>query len=78
MKCPYCGAEMELGYIQCRDGVIWDTKIRKVAAWAAWPFVGKGSIHLGADGAGPFSGTSVAAYNCNGCKKIIIDYSQES
>lgn len=21
MKCPYCDKEMELGYIQCRDGV---------------------------------------------------------
>lgn len=26
MKCPYCGEEMQLGCIQCRDGVYWSEK----------------------------------------------------
>lgn len=70
MKCPYCGEEMELGYIQCRDGVTWDTKKRMVAVL---PSFRSHSIVLGSGG-GPFSGASVSAYNCEKCKKIVIDY----
>ena len=32
MKCPYCGEEMQLGCIQCRDGVYWSEKERVIAA----------------------------------------------
>ena len=35
MKCPYCGKEMTLGYIQNREGVYWTEKKRKVAALLA-------------------------------------------
>ena len=31
MSCPYCGKEMTLGYIQCRDGVQWTLKKQFVA-----------------------------------------------
>ena len=70
MKCPYCDEEMKLGYIQCRDGVIWDKKKRIVAAL---PSFRSESFFLGS-GAGPLSGSSVLAYNCEKCKKIVIDY----
>lgn len=70
MKCPYCNEEMELGYIQCRDGVIWDTQNRLVAAL---PSVRSNSIAL-CSGQGIFSGASVLAYNCKKCKKIVINY----
>lgn len=70
MKCPYCGAEMALGYIQCRDGVVWDTKKRLVAALAS---LRSTSIVL-ASGGGAFSGASALAYNCESCKKVIVDY----
>ena len=70
MKCPYCNGEMKLGYIQCRDGVIWDTKKRMVAAL---PSLRNDSVYLGS-GDGPFSGSSALAYNCEECKKIVIDY----
>ena len=33
MKCPYCGKEMTLGYIQNRDGVYWTEKKLPVPAW---------------------------------------------
>ena len=26
MRCPYCGNDMEKGYIQSRDGIIWRKK----------------------------------------------------
>lgn len=69
MKCPYCSKEMERGFIQCRDGVNWTEKKQLVAALS---FLGKGCISL-ANGAADNSST-VYAYKCAGCKKVIIDY----
>lgn len=73
MNCPYCGKEMVLGYIQCRDDISWSKKQRKVAAI---PPLDSSGITL-ASGAGPFSGVSVKAYRCYECKKIVIDYESE-
>ena len=72
MKCPYCNKDMELGYIQCRDGVTWTPKEQLVAALS---FLGRGSVSL-ANGAADHSRT-VYAYKCGGCKKVIIDYSAD-
>lgn len=69
MNCPYCNKEMELGYIQCRDGVTWSPKKQLVAALA---ILGKGSFYL-TNGASENSRT-VYAYRCKMCKKVIIDY----
>lgn len=71
MKCPYCNNEMELGYIQCRDGVTWTPKKQLVSALS---FLGKGGVSL-TNGAHHNSKT-VYAYKCSECKKVIIDYSQ--
>lgn len=73
MKCPYCGMEMSLGYIQCRDGVSWNKTKRLVAAISDL-----GADLVLANGGGIFSGASVTAYNCQSCKKIIIDYSTDN
>ncbi len=72
MKCPYCNAEMTLGYIQCIDGVYWSEKKRTAARL---PPVNKYSIELAAGG-GPLSGSAVEAYRCAECRKIVIDYSE--
>ena len=72
MKCPYCQKEMELGYIQCRDGVNWTSKKVFVAALS---FLGKDSLSL-ENGAGK-SNTVVYAYKCSGCKKVIIEYTED-
>ena len=72
MKCPYCEKEMELGYIQCRDGVHWTSKKMFVAALSAF---GKNSFPL-ENGAG-INNTAVYAYRCSECKKVIIDYSTD-
>ena len=69
MNCPYCEKEMELGYIQCRDGLHWTSK--KVFAAALSGF-GKDCISL-ENGAGR-NNTVVYAYKCSECKKVIIDY----
>ena len=73
MKCPYCNNEMDLGYIQCRDGVTWTPKKQLVSALS---FLGKGGVSL-TNGAHHNSET-VYAYKCSECKKVIIDYSQEA
>lgn len=69
-KCPYCNTEMELGYIQCRDGVTWSKKKSPIAALSS---LSSSSVVL-ASGGGPFSGASAEAYNCAKCKIIIINY----
>jgi len=69
MKCPYCNNEMELGYIQCRDGVTWTPKKQLIAALS---ILGKGSLSL-TNGAADNS-RMVYAHRCKNCQKIIIDY----
>ena len=71
MNCPYCGKEMELGYIQSRDGVAWSDKEHMVKALSV---LHPGSISL-ANGVGDKS-TVVYAYKYGDCKKVIIDYSK--
>ncbi len=69
MKCLYCGKEMTLGYIQCRDGVYWTLKKQLIASLSS---LGKESTPL-ANGAADNS-SAVFAFKCGACKKIIIDY----
>lgn len=69
MKCPYCDKEMELGYIQCRDGITWTPKKQLISALS---FLGKNSLPI-SNGAGDNS-KIVYAHKCKDCKKIIIDY----
>jgi len=66
MKCPYCGKEMENGYIQCRDGVTWTPKRQPIAALSAF---GRGSIALGKEEA-----SCAPACKCSACRKIILEY----
>ena len=70
MTCPYCQKEMDLGYIQCRDGLTWTPRRQPVAALS---FLGRGSVSL-SNGAAA-NGRTVYAYRCSECQKIIIDCS---
>ena len=72
MKCPYCGNEMELGYIQCRDGIAWGKKKKPIAALSAL-----GAELVFNNDTGIFSGSSVETYNCPDCQKLIIDYKKQ-
>lgn len=71
-KCPYCGKEMEMGYIQCRDDIWWAEKKRLAAAF---PSLSKKAVKLAVSEF--FSEAAVEAYLCRGCKKIEIDYSEK-
>ena len=70
MVCPYCEKEMDLGFIQCRDGVTWTPEKQLVASLSV---LGKGSVSL-ENGAADNS-RAVYAFKCADCKKVIIDYS---
>ena len=72
MVCPYCGKEMQAGFIQCRDGVTWTPKKQPVASLS---FLGKGAVSL-ENGAADNS-HAVYAYNCPECKKVVIEYTGE-
>ena len=70
MDCPYCKKEMELGFIQCRDGLNWTARHQPVHALS---FLGKGRTSL-ENGYGG-TGQTVFAYKCGDCQKVIVDYS---
>ena len=74
MNCPYCGSEMKLGYIQCRDGLYWMENKRAVAAI---PFAAGERVNLADDGWVPFGGYSATAYYCRECRKVVIDLSKQ-
>ena len=62
MKCPYCGNEMIKGKI-CSNGVLW------------WKSKIGDNISLNDEGefVGRINGYRIAAFQCENCKKIIID-----
>jgi len=73
MNCPWCHKEMELGYIQCRDGLFWTPQKQLVAALSG---LGRGSTSL-ANGAADNNRT-VYACRCAHCRKVLIDYAEQS
>lgn len=70
MKCPYCGNDMEKGYIQSRDGVIWRKKKSAVSVLAVFA---PDAVDIGTDDGNPFGGHFVVVYRCADCKKFLID-----
>ena len=70
MLCPYCQAEMQQGYIQCRDGVTWTPKKQQVSALSIF---GKGAVGLKNIEDKSFNDT-VITHICRKCRKVIISY----
>ena len=70
MKCPYCGNDMEKGYIQSRDGIIWRKKKSAVSALAGFAH---DAVDLGTSDGNPFGGSFVVVYRCADCGKFLID-----
>ena len=69
--CNECNSEMESGYVQSRDGVYWDSKVRRVAVLAG---INSSAIKLSGDAEGVFSGSAAKAYLCEKCRKVVIYY----
>ena len=70
MKCPYCGGEMEQGFIQSPQEISWK-KGDKI------PVFGRAQFHEGSVVLSYLSfmkGSAVTAFLCRSCRKVIIDY----
>ena len=71
MICNDCNSVMKEGYIQSRDGIYWDSKIRTIAALGS---ISSTAIRLFNDDGGAYSGNKTKAYLCEKCKKVVIFY----
>ncbi|MBQ1827205.1 MAG: hypothetical protein II126_04450 [Erysipelotrichaceae bacterium] len=74
MKCPYCNKEMEKGAIQSQQEIAW-LKGDKRHLFAKADFH-EGSVVLSR--LSIIKGAAVTAYLCRDCRKVVIDYSDES
>ena len=71
MKCPCCGNEMESGIVQSARQMFFTTKAHK--NWFI-PDEGSGEVLLSSHN---WTRPTCAAYHCEECKKVVIDYSIE-
>lgn len=69
MKCPYCNAEMERGYVQSRSEIFWSRKIRKLLSS---PKEEEGDAAI-TDPLNLLYTANENSYLCRNCNKVIID-----
>ena len=69
MKCPFCGAEMNRGYVQSGTHIVWTAQKRRVSQKSGRP----DEILLAQDFLG---GAAVDGFCCPDCKKIVLDYAE--
>ncbi len=67
MKCPCCGDEMEKGYLQAGQILLWARKKHKISLLPR-----DGDVLIDKN---YWSGVSPEAYICKQCKKLVVDYS---
>ncbi len=69
MKCPYCGGEMEEGFLQGADRVAWVKKRHKFSLLPK-----EGEVLLENNMVKDFL---FPASICKACKKIVVDYADK-
>lgn len=67
MKCPYCGTEMEAGYVQSMKEIIYSANLHTSRIMLPK----KDDIKLTYD---PWSPASCKASRCAACRKSILSY----
>lgn len=68
MKCPCCGKDMEKGFVQSTRRLFFNIKEFK----HFWEDIDqKDSILLSSNN---WTNPTAIAYNCQDCKKVVIDY----
>lgn len=72
-ECSNCGGKVNKGYIQCGNRIAWVPEVSKISVE---PNLNKDSILL--SNQNRFSINSVDAYICEKCKKVILDYSNQT
>ena len=66
MDCPYCGKELEAGYIRSSDNMVWSRE-------KELGLIGKEDIRLVKNlWKGMLEGNFVEAHCCRACKKLIV------
>ena len=65
MKCPYCGAEMEKGYVQSRSPIFWSEQKRLVKFPSRERDVGVAG--------GELAGFYVESFYCRACNRLITE-----
>ena len=68
MKCPYCGREMEQGYLHGHPQTIWSPKKTRFTT-----LLGEGDIPI----LRGLLTSKTPANACRVCHKIILDYAEE-
>lgn len=69
MDCPFCGKEMESGWVYSRGPLLWSPKQGKASL-----FRGREDISLMKEGPEGFSPGHPAAYICKDCRKVVVEY----
>ena len=72
MKCPFCGKEMESGFVSSGATIMWKIKRKRIPIN---PFLSekKGEFVFAHN---PFGGAAAAGTLCRSCNKIVLDLSQ--
>ena len=74
MKCPFCGKEMESGFVASRSGamLVWRIKRKRIRI-SHYPSRKKGEFALGYN---PFKESAAQGTLCRSCNKIVLDLNQ--
>ena len=70
MNCPFCGQEMEQGFVQSGTRILWTKKIHKISLLPK-----DGDVLLLKSVLRP---SAIPACICKVCKKIVMDYAEVS
>ncbi|MEC2054625.1 hypothetical protein I6J18_18925 [Peribacillus psychrosaccharolyticus] len=71
-ECSTCGSEMKKGFIQSGTRLAW---VPKPAKFSVEPSLNKESVLL--SNQNRFSINIVDAFLCEGCKRVLIDFSDK-
>lgn len=69
MNCPFCGRDMDWGFVQSRRMIIYTDKEKHDGLSFLVP--GKDDIRLTPASSAP---PTCAAFHCPACRKVLIDY----
>lgn len=71
MKCPCCGKEMVSGFVQSARRILF-TEVKN-ESW--FDIKGSDDVVLSTHN---WTNPTCIAYNCDDCKKVVIDYSDDT
>jgi len=72
MKCPFCGKEMESGFVASGALLVWRIKRKRIRI-SHYPSWKKGEFALGYN---PFNESAAQGTLCRSCNKIVLDLNQ--